>query len=344
MSKKKILINATNIYYGGGARLLNDLISNIKRVNEFFFLLDQRFSITKKNNVNFDYKIIKPGFLSKLKSELWLLFTSNSGDILLNFNNLPPLFRSRAKTIVFVQNRYLVEPSFKSQRIVFIDFKILIQRILFKYLSNNVDQFIVQTPTMKYLLTQRIKSLTPVMVFPFYGIYNNAESISNNNNNKYDFVYVASGENHKNHLNLFKAWEYLAEKGHYFSVCVTLDKLRYPFLCKKIYDLNKQGILIINIGQVSDKYINRIYNISHALIYPSFFESLGLPLIEASRRNMKILAPELDYIRDIINPSETFDPSSYRSIARAVMRFKNINENMLNVFSPSRLIDFLTNY
>ncbi len=57
-----------------------------------------------------------------------------------------------------------------------------------------------------------------------------------------------------------------------------------------------------------------------ALIFPSKTESLGLPLIEAASAGLPIIASELDFVRDVCVPNETFDPYSSTSISRAVKR------------------------
>jgi len=65
---------------------------------------------------------------------------------------------------------------------------------------------------------------------------------------------------------------------------------------------------------------------SGAMIFASLTESFGLPLIEATRLGLPIVAPELDYVRDVCLPAQTFDPSSALSIARAVRRFLDCPE------------------
>ena len=45
-----------------------------------------------------------------------------------------------------------------------------------------------------------------------------------------------------------------------------------------------------------------------------------MPLVEARSYALPIVAAELDYVRDVVVPEETFDPHSPRSIARAVRR------------------------
>jgi hypothetical protein len=43
--------------------------------------------------------------------------------------------------------------------------------------------------------------------------------------------------------------------------------------------------------------------------------------MEAQAAGLPILAAELDFVRDVCEPTVTFDPHSARSIARAVERF-----------------------
>jgi glycosyltransferase involved in cell wall biosynthesis len=72
-------------------------------------------------------------------------------------------------------------------------------------------------------------------------------------------------------------------------------------------------------------------------------ESLGLPLIEARREGLPVLAAELDYVRDVIDPDEAFDPYSKISIARAVKRFLGLDESELPLQGAKGFIrQFLT--
>ena len=51
---------------------------------------------------------------------------------------------------------------------------------------------------------------------------------------------------------------------------------------EKMYDLN-----ITNIGVVEHEKVKSLFHNVGALIYPSIFESFGLPLIEARQANLK---------------------------------------------------------
>ena len=79
---------------------------------------------------------------------------------------------------------------------------------------------------------------------------------------------------------------------------------------------------------------------SNALIFPSYFESFGLPLLEAKNLNIDIVASEKDYVRDMVDPKETFDPSSSNSIARAIKRYLNIDEPKTNIKGAKEFIQY----
>jgi glycosyltransferase involved in cell wall biosynthesis len=97
-----------------------------------------------------------------------------------------------------------------------------------------------------------------------------------------------------------------------------------------------EGLKIYNVGVLSHDDVLLLYKKSGALIFPSKLESLGLPLIEARRAGLAILASELDYVRDVLDPDEVFDPDSPVSIARAVKRFLGIEQPPLPLVSAKQ--------
>jgi glycosyltransferase involved in cell wall biosynthesis len=156
---------------------------------------------------------------------------------------------------------------------------------------------------------------------------------------KYDFVYVASGEAHKNHNNLLEAWHLLANAGLKPSLALTINSQSFPLLSAEITRYTqKYGLNIVNLNQMTVIEITNLYQSSSALIFPSTTESLGLPLIEATQLGLPVLASELDYVRDVIQPAETFDPNSPVSIARAVRRFLGNVEPTVQIRSADEFL------
>jgi glycosyltransferase involved in cell wall biosynthesis len=72
-------------------------------------------------------------------------------------------------------------------------------------------------------------------------------------------------------------------------------------------------------------------------------ESFGLPLIEARQAGLPILASELDYVRDVVDPEQTFDPDSPMSIARAVKRFLGVEVTPIPLLSASQFLESVFN-
>ncbi len=95
---------------------------------------------------------------------------------------------------------------------------------------------------------------------------------------------------------------------------------------------------IVNRGQLSADGVAELYQSSTALIYPSKTESFGLPLIEAAQYKLPILDSELDYVRGLMEPIETFDPNSAVSIARAVRRFLGNDEPTVHIHSSEEFL------
>lgn len=333
----RFFIHANNVHQGGGRLLLLALLDALSGKFDWFATLDVRLHPLKDLFGAGSVKWVGHSVLQRLNSECWLTRHVQKNDVLLCFGNLPPLFRSRGRVIVFVQNRYLVESLSLHGHSVTIRLRIYIERWWLNQCAKNVDLFVVQTPTMKSLLQSRIARGKAVAVFPFVRANEGyARSVPARTASvfKYDFLYVASGELHKNHCNLIEAWCLLAQAGTFPSLCLTVDESAFPEICRWLRRKKTDfGLKIENLGSIPHAQIQLLYGQARAFIFTSTFESLGLPLIEARQAGLPVLAPELDYVRDVLDPDQVFDAVSPISIARAVKRFLGSEE------PPLRLLD-----
>jgi len=182
------------------------------------------------------------------------------------------------------------------------------------------------------------------IVMPFFPeqLLNEEDRGGDHSKFDYDFLYVASPEPHKNHRALIEAWVLLAQIECRPSLALTVDSASAPELIRWVQPLiQRHRLRIALLGHVSSKKIGGLYAKSRALIYPSAFESFGLPLLEAASLGMPILAGELDYVRDIAEPVQTFDPTSSISISRAVGRYLSIGSSKTPVLTPVQFLDGL---
>jgi len=305
--------------------------------------LDSRLEYDFPPTHSINVRRVSPTILSRFMAEYWLFRNAKSGDTILCFGNLPPLFNLKCRVVVFIQNRYTIQKvtlhgfSF-GQKI-----RILVERFWFLSRMANASDFIVQTPTMKSYLSFLTGFKTSINVRPFKGgqlDYRRSIALQDNAIPVCDFIYVASAEPHKNHINLIKAWCLLAEEGIFPSLILTLDQCFFDGLLQvNLLNECKSQVKISNVGKLSNLDTLDLLSRSRALIYPSKFEAFGLPLIEARQAGLPVLASELDYVRDILDPEESFDPDSPVSIAKAVKRFLGLKEGPLTLLSPE---DFLS--
>ena len=84
--------------------------------------------------------------------------------------------------------------------------------------------------------------------------------------------------------------------------------LTLPDLIKKRVIFN--NIEIINVGELDHKDIILLMSKTIFLVFPSIFESFGLPLIEAAQLGLKVIAPKTDYVTELIKPSLFFNINS----------------------------------
>jgi len=59
---------------------------------------------------------------------------------------------------------------------------------------------------------------------------------------------------------------------------------------------------------------------------------------------LSVLAAELDYVRDVLDPEQTFDPDSAVSIVRAVKRHLGVVETPLKIVDATSFLDMLLRF
>jgi glycosyltransferase involved in cell wall biosynthesis len=339
LKKVKIFLHAINTGTGGGLTLLNELALALGELKPALRAqIDSRvcFRVPQWPKLEIDY--INPNLLNRFTAEVNLRLKNINFDLILCFGSLPPLFKIKGNVVIFLQNRYLIDNISLSGFSLKTKLKILIERFWLKYRTQKSYKYIVQTKSMKYLLMKNISiNANNILIQP---LFNTSDlKVCLPKDNIYDFIYVASGEPHKNHIKLIDAWVILANKNIYPSLCLTLDPVIYKSVLDEVEKLKvEHNLQIFNVGHVSNEAIYLHYASSGALIFPSLLESFGLPLIEAGKVGIPILASEMDYVRDVISPSQSFDPNSSLSISRAVERFLGVHLDINEPISGKKFI------
>ncbi|MGO7134378.1 glycosyltransferase [Rhizobium leguminosarum] len=324
-SPRRLIIHAPNVHSGGGAVLLNAILRASAGSREVVLICDQRMKVDPEAQSCLITRRFAPTVFGRLAAEREIRNITTESDLVLSFGNLPPIYRLKAATVLFLQNRYLVDAAMPLSGFrLGARIRLSAERVWLRRRLRNADRVIVQTDTMAALFEKRFGRKAEVAGFDS----KQPESVLAHyaaRKKLHDFTYISSGEPHKNHRTLIEAWSLLSEGGVTPSLSLTLSTRDSANLLALVEKTNSQKhTRIVNLGQLSASEVDSAYDSSGALIFPSLGESFGLPLVEAAERGMPILASELDYVRDLVVPAETFDPRSPRSIARAVCRFMKL--------------------
>ena len=328
-----ILIDALYINSFGGKTLLELLGERILNKGvKYHFILDSRLKSNFFQNIKTDnFTVIDATHLSR---KSFYLKNINRFSSILCLANIPPPIQTSIKTTIFFHNSLLLNPlshpiSFKTRIINFFKFNYI------KYYDHKDYKWIVQTPYIYKLLRENlIINSDQVSIFPIFKEKPESYNLKKITNN---FVYVSSGVSHKNHIRLIEAFIGAANKtDKEIKLHLTLGKAE---LSKVSYPNN---LKIQFHGTLSTDKVNELYNFCEFAIFPSLVESFGLPLIEATNHGCKVLASDLPYVHEVVEPSLAFDPYSVKSISNTIVKaLEEDNLHETKVIVENKLDNFI---
>ena len=305
--KKKIkIIYAAGLHSGGGLFILNYLKKKIFNKEDIFFL-DERLKLDKFYK-NLKIILVKDGFFSKFYSELKIkLFYDKNENNIIFLNGLPPFFKYKNHVVSYFQNANILT----SKRFFSTD---NLRSIKFMFFKKNVDKWIVFSRYAKKILNKKIqkREITYQKII--------LKNFKSKLKKKYDFIYPASGEKHKNHKNLIKAFIILSKNKIFPRLLLTLTKSEFSKFNIQYYK-KKYKLKIINKPyQIREKFMSN-YSYSKALIFPSYTETLGLPLLEAKSYGIEILASNRNFAKEYTKKNRLFEPDSPKDIAKKIINY-----------------------
>lgn len=136
---------------------------------------------------------------------------------------------------------------------------------------------------------------------------------------KLNLFYPATPFIYKNHSIIFEALSILDRD---LQKKITLHLTCEKYELKHIFDDIETLFQIKYLGKISFDKVLGMYKDADALLFPSFIETLGLPLIEAASFGLPIIAADLSYSREVLN---TYEGVSFATFNNARLWMEEIS-------------------
>lgn len=177
---------------------------------------------------------------------------------------------------------------------------------------------------------------------PSKGLPENAAQILRLLNNRPSFLTVGTLEPRKGHAQMLAAFEQLWAQGVDANL-VFIGKPGWMVepLVNKLQRHAELGKRLFWLDGISDEYLEKVYAAADCLIAGSEGEGFGLPLIEAARHKLPIIARDLPVFREVAGPhAHYFSGLLAQDLASAVVAWRALQAKGLA--PDSARIPFLT--
>ncbi len=328
----RLIVHAPNVHRGGGNTLLRAALQGVDATQSCTLIVDPRMDL-RQLPAHITVEKFAPTLAGRLAAESRLRSLAAPGDVVLCMGNLPPLLSCPGRVSVFLQNRYLCDDVSLDGFTMRVRLRIAVERLWLKLRLRRGMRVLVQTASMQMAVQQSLG--IEALIVPFTATMLPVAR-RGANPGRARLLYPASAEPHKNHSALLAAWRILQQSGVDAELHLTIEE--NSSLVGEIDRARKAGVPVVNHGHLESQDLIELYRTCTALIFPSGLESFGLPLLEARAIGLPIVAAERDYVRDVVEPVETFDPESPVSIARAVRRLLGTPEKPTAPLAPAEFI------
>lgn len=285
------------------------------------------------------------------KSYMWhnllpLKLDSRNYDFILNFAGIPHLIPFRTREVFFVYDiSWRLFPKFHPTS------RVLFYRLFFKKTIENSTLLVVDSNHAKQDLVEhyQIKPKKILVVYPF--LPNKIDrSVKPKVMDRTSYIlYVGTLEPRKNIETLINAYKLIKEKGIKHKLIIAGKK---GWLFKNIFQLTKKLGLekdVIFTGYITEEEKKYLFLHSDFLVYPSFYEGFGIPVIEAMSYGCPVITSNTSSLPEVVGKAGILvDPKNTEELAKAMLtllgdkikrdKFSNIGLKQADNFSNNTQI------
>ncbi|MCG8669312.1 MAG: glycosyltransferase family 4 protein [Pseudomonadales bacterium] len=138
------------------------------------------------------------------------------------------------------------------------------------------------------------------------------------------YLMVSTIEPRKNHKYLLDAFDLLWEQGVDAKLMI-IGKVGWKCddLIKRIKNHDELNKRLFMFNKASDSDLNHAYKESKCLLFPSFVEGFGLPIVEAMQRDIPVMISDIPVFHEIGKQNAAyFDLASPESLAQLIKDFE----------------------
>lgn len=310
----KIIVNdiAADKNSGGAFTILQEFYQSIRQYgneHEWILLLADNYFEETDNIKILAFPEIKKSWIKRLLFDFFTgkkIIEDHQADLYFSLQNTA-LYTESVRQVVYLHQPlpYQEEKKFsllkKEERKLAVYQKFIGK--IFNITLKKADMIIVQTNWMKKAVSSDLKKDIKIEVIP-PNLAIKPELMNQASPEKNSFFYPAADYIYKNHQLLFQAAKILNSRGikDYQIQCTLPSEKKETF--GTIEQIEFVGSL--SLDDVYENYLNKV------LVFPSYIETFGLPLLEAKILGTTIIAADTLFSREILKDYDSAYFFNYR--------------------------------
>ena len=325
---KIIFVNATAASEGGALTILRQFLEGSatysnKNIYYYIFCSLDELGSYKSKNIKIVNNIKGKKWLDRIKWDLyglrsWSKKKDIRADLIISFQNTGVHYYKDIKQLIYLHQPIPFAENInwdffnKNERILWF-YKNIYKRLI-KYSIKDNSYIIVQTEWMRNAVIKQFNwDSSKIFVIKPDLVKISIEEISNLEfkDRKFHIFYPANNVIYKNHELIIRALRYIKDQKKkiydnlmiHFTIDDNLGNDRNDTIINLIRDL-KVNDHIKPEGKLSYETVLSFYKSCDLMLFPSYIETFGLPLIEAASFGLPILVSDLDYAREVIGNYE----------------------------------------
>jgi len=275
---------------------------------------------------------VKKSWLHRLLFDCFVapkLVKKQNPDEILSLQNVIIPFVTKVRQVLYVH-----------QSLPFVDYKFgfkenklywIYQNIIGRFIIRSIrkaDEIIVQTNWMKEACCQKAKvNPSKIRVEPPKLNIEVRKYFTSEGSSLRTFFYPASPDSYKNHKIILEACKKLKEVGiDNYRVVLTLSGRENKYALELYEIARRDGLSIEFIGSLKREEVYEWYSKS-VLIFPSYIETFGLPLLEAMLHKTPIITSDTLFSHEILDDYENvwfFEPFDADELCKAMLDVMNL--------------------